>query len=149
MKNVQTLLLIGFLLWYGLTQRDQAPPGPGPAPVVVDEKPLIDGKGLHVLIVEEVDDRRGLPREQLAILTSSTLRGWFTDNKAQWHVWDQGMDTSHEDAKWQAAMRIERQSLPWLVVSMQGKPNFSGPLPETIDATMEVLGRYGTTGAAE
>lgn len=98
MRNAIPLLLIAFLLWYGVTQRDQTPPGPTPdpvPPVVIDEKPLIDGDGLHVLIVEEVDDRRSLSREQLAIITSSTLRGWFTDHKASWKVWDQ-----HSGRRW-------------------------------------------------
>lgn len=159
MKNAVPVLLIAFLLWFGLTQRDVTPPGPTPDPVppvvvdppppVVDVKPLIDGDGLHVLIVEEVDDRRSLSRDQLAIITSSTLRGWFTDHKAAWKVWDQNMDTSHEPAKWQAAMKIERASLPWLIVSCKGKPNFSGPLPATMDATLEVLGKYATAGASE
>lgn len=145
MKNALPLILIAFLLWYGVTQRDRTPPGPTPdpvPPVVVDEKPLIDADGLHVLIVEEVDDRRSLSRDQLAVLTSSTLRGWFTDHKAAWKVWDQHMDTTHEPEKWQAAMKLPRASLPWLIVSCKGKSNFSGPLPATIDATMDVLRKY-------
>lgn len=153
MKNAFPLILIAFLLWYGITQRDKPAPGPNPEPkppvVVVEEKPLIDGDGLHVLIVEEVDDRRALSRDHLTVLMSSTLRGWFTDNKAQWRVWDQNMDTSNEPSEWQKAMQIPRQSLPWMIVSMKGKPNFSGPLPANIDATMEVLSKYGTTGASE
>ena len=140
MKNALAILAIAGLLWVGLG--GALPHVPLPIPHVVVEEPLIAGEGLHVLIVEEVDDRRSLSRDQLAVLTSSALRGWFTDHKAEWHVWDKDFDASHEPENWQAALKIPRESLPWLIVSRKGKPNYSGPLPATVDATLEVLRRY-------
>lgn len=111
-------------------------------PHVVTDDPLIAGEGLHVLIVEEVDDRRSMPREQLDLITSSTLRGWMTDHKAEFHLWDKDHPTDHEAANWQAAMQIPRQSLPWLIVSQKGKPNFSAPLPGDLAAILAVLKGY-------
>lgn len=144
--DAKSLIVIALVLFLALSGGNvpTPPPKPPDPPVVVDEKPLIDGDGLHVLIVEESDPavRAMLPREQLAVITSSTLKGWFIDHKAEWKVWDQHMDASHGDAKWQAAMKIERASLPWLIVSCKGKPNFSGPLPATIEATMAILKAY-------
>lgn len=145
MKN--SIRIVGAILSVVLIligQRGNLPPLPIPLPIphVVIEEPLIAGEGLHVLIVEEVDDRRSLSREQLDVIASSTLRGWFTDHHAQWHLWDKDHPTEHEAANWQAAMKIPRQSLPWLIVSLKGKPNFSSPLPANLDATLDVLKKY-------
>lgn len=118
-------------------------PGPRPLPPpIVDEEPLIAGDGLHVLIVEEVDDRRSLSRDQLDLIASSELRGWLTDHHAEWHLWDKDHPLEHEPANWQAVMKLPRQSLPWLIVSQRGKPNFSGPLPASLEGTLAVLNRY-------
>ena len=144
MKNVQTLLLIGFLLWYGITQRDQVPPGPGPAPVVVEDKGLIDADGFYVLIVEEKDDRRNLPVKQASVLVpSSQLTGWFSDHQVQWRIFDtNNQDTSQDDAKWQKALAdLKRDQLPWIYIQVAGRQKFSGPLPGSVEDTLALLAK--------
>lgn len=103
------------------------------------EKPLIDGEGLHVLIVA---DKTNLPRAQETAIACDELRGWVSDHHALFHVWAPNQDTTSEAPEWQAAMKLPRESDPWLIVSQKGKPNFNAPLPADTKALMEVLRKY-------
>lgn len=110
-----------------------------PIPHVLEEKPLIDGEGLHVLIVA---DKLNLPRAQETAIACDELRGWVSDHHALFHVWAPNQDTTSEAPEWQAAMKLPRESDPWLIVSMKGKPNFNGPLPADTKSLMDVLRKY-------
>ena len=141
MKN--SIRIVGALLSVLLIvigQRDKLPPLPIPIPhVIVEDKPLISGDGLHVLIVA---DKLTLSREHDVVVNSKELQGWFGEHHAQWHIWAPSMDTTSEPPEWQAAMKLPRASAPWLIVSEKGKPNFNGPLPTTVAATIDVLRKY-------
>lgn len=109
--------------------------------------PPIEAEGLRVLIVEETADRHKLPTSQLAVLTSAKLSEWLDDNcvkhdgHPEWRRWDKDTDISHERSLWQSAFEEERAELPWLYVS-NGQTGYSGPLPQTLDETFEILEKY-------
>jgi hypothetical protein len=121
------------------------PPGPvdppkPPAPIVAD--------GLHVLIVYESADLQKLPPGQLSALKSQTVRDYLDgrcakeNGVAAWRIWDADVDTKESSKAWQDAMKRPRASLPWIVIS-DGKSGFEGPLPGTVDATLELLKKWG------
>ncbi len=116
------------------------PPGPAPIP----------GDGLRVLIVYESADLSKLPKDQLNVLYSQSVRGYLdthcakgADGKTpEWRVWDQNVPTGAEAKAWQDAMARKRDTLPWLIVS-NGKSGYEGPLPPNTDAMLRTLQTYG------
>lgn len=135
-NRLMHVLIVVALLWAYL-------PAPGPAPgPTPDVQPITEG--VAVLIVEETADRQNLPESQLQIFRGTELRRWMDDNKVAHRMWDQdlnGDDLKHEDKGWQDAMSQPRQAVPWIYIS-NGKTGFSGPLPQTVDATKDLVGRY-------
>lgn len=121
------------------------PPNPNPTPdppKPVD--PIVDPvvvTGYRVLIVEETSDRRHLSLSQLSILTSAPFRKWLTDNRVEYRIWDKETDIAGEDTSWRAMMSKRRESLPWIVIAGRGN-GFSGPLPQTVQETEELIARY-------
>lgn len=127
-------------------------PGPTPAPKPPPPGPTappIAGEGNRVLIVYETGDR--LPAKQAAILTSGILRDYLDAECAKdsanptgaYRIWDQNVDLSHPSVSpsWKAAMARPRASLPWIVIS-NGKSGYEGPLPESVEATLELLKKH-------
>lgn len=133
-----------------LTVTDQPPQPPQPdAPI---KEP-----GFRVLIVEETADRSKLPVTQAVIMTSATFRNYLrnacvadstaSDGKA-WRIWDKDTDATNELKLWQDALKSAKSvkdfKTPWIVVS-NGKTGYSGPLPDTLQATMDLCKKYETT----
>ena len=112
-----------------------------PPPDVDPVDPPLPTTGLHVLILEETGDRNKLKPAQLSILTSTVVRQWFTDNHAEWRIWDKDVDAQFEPQVWKDALKLERGSLPWIIVA-NGKTGYSGPLPATVDETITLLNKY-------
>ena len=120
------------------------PPGPGPDPF---NPPPIPGDGLRVLIVYESGDT--LPVGQHSILYGKTVRDYLNatcpvgpDGKTrEWRIYDKDVDTTGESKLWQDALKRPHPSIPWIVIS-NGKTGFEGPLPATVDATLELLKKY-------
>lgn len=123
------------------------PPGPTPTPAP------IPGDGLRVLIVHESADASKLTPGQNAAIYGKTVRDYLQSHCADdpavkgwkaYRIWDKDTDTSSEHASWQAAMKRDRKSLPWLVVSNPGKGGgWEGPLPGTVEDTMKILKQFG------
>lgn len=113
----------------GLT--DLPPPDVTPLPV----------SSLHVLIVEEMDERHKLPASQAKIFSSTTLRKWFSDNNVQWRVFDKDVPQEQLEQKWKDALSRPRQSLPWILVS-NGSKGWEGPLPKTEAEVITLLEKY-------
>lgn len=135
MKNALAILAIAGLLWVGLGGALPHVPD-----IVKPHVPLIEGGGLSVLILEETDDRRTLTKEQLDILASVEIRKFVKANNGEIRVWDKDIDAANDSEKWRNALTIERQGLPWLIVSGP-KGNYSGPLPADVAATEVVIGK--------
>mgnify|MGYP003332707571 CR=1 FL=1 len=116
-------------------------------PAMFQSAPIADA-GFRVLIVEEAQERVKLPASQLSIFTSQELTDYCdakcvkVSNTPEYRIYDKDIQLTNESDVWKKAMQIERKSLPWLIVS-NGRSGYSGPLPLTIDETMQILKRYG------
>lgn len=116
------------------------PPSPAPIPVA----------GFRVLIVEDVNKRKDMPPAQLAILFDKSVRDCLDskcivgpDSKTkEWRIWPVGVDATAESKLWQDAMKRERKSHPWLIVS-DGKTGWEGPLPASVEETLNLLKKLG------
>jgi len=128
---VLVVALVLYLRGSGVVPVPPVPPAP-PAPIPVP--------GLHVLIVEEVQDRPKLPKEQVAIFTSTEVRTWL-DANAKWRIYDDDSPMQHDEKVWQDAMKLPRQSLPWLIVS-NGKTGYMGPLPKSSKEFLDLVQKY-------
>lgn len=110
--------------------------------------PPIAADGFRVLIVEEAQDRSKLPPSQLAIFTSKEVTDYL-DSKCvkvngtpEYRIYDKDTSFTNESDIWKNAMRLERKSLPWIIVS-NGRSGYSGPLPATASETLDLLRKYG------
>jgi hypothetical protein len=120
-------------------------PSPGPAPNPAD--------GLLALIVVESADLSKLPAKQATVLTSQAVRDYLNAHcpkgpdgrTAEWRIWDANVDVSRESAAWQAAFKRPRAALPSLLLSnpKTGQVYYEGPLPATVDESLNLLKKYG------
>lgn len=133
---------LAFLLFVGCVRvPDVVPVLPEPDPdVVVPVPPAV--KTICVLVVEETANRRSLPASQVRIFTSTKVLGWLRTNAPNhWRIWDKDVDPSKAPVEFREAMKIPRESLPWIVIS-NGADTFSGPLPTSEAATLSLLEVY-------
>lgn len=132
--NWWAVLAIGLLLFVGINAlRSFWPAGGG----------SVDG--LRVLIVEEKDDRKDLPSEQRAVLTSVKIREWCDANctKLDGHpaarVFDKDEVMDHDNPFWVELMKRERKKLPWIYAIGGNGKQVDQPLPKDVDSTLELL----------
>lgn len=129
----------------GPTPPGPTPPGPtppSPAPIPVD--------GFRVLIIYESADLPKYPAGTTAAMYSRKVREYMnnkcvkgTDGKtAEWRVWDKDVDTTNEAKHWQDAMKRERKSLPWVIIS-DGKTGYEGPMPDGEAGLLDLVKKYG------
>lgn len=131
-------------------QAPQPPPPPKPVDPAVPK-----ASKLKVLIIEETGDRTKLPKTQLNVLFSKTLRDYLdtvtpvgSDGKThEWRIWDKDSDASSEPAFWQGAMKLAG-STPWIVVgdADTDKVLLSQKLPLTVADTQALLATTLTGG---
>lgn len=101
----------------------------------------IDAPGLHVLLIEETDDRDTIDKGQLAVLQTTQIQQDVKAAGGQFKQYD--ANNPPEAEPWKSAMSRPRQSTPWLIVSNQGKGGFEGAVPSgdgAIEATMKIIG---------
>jgi hypothetical protein len=141
-KNTTALILIAVLLLFGLTNRSTPLPTPVPVPVVVDDAPF-PSEGLTVVVIEETETRmRGeLSPGHFAALTSLTVRDWAKEAGAHFRVFDQHTPTAGMTETEAVAFKLKADSLPWIHIS-NGKTGFTGPLPDGVEATIALMGKY-------
>lgn len=119
-------------------------PGPGPGPTPPDPKPTpIPTAGNRVLVVYESDllEMVKLPAARAAIITSTVLRAYLTAHQVEYRFLDKDTEFTTDDQVWRDAMKLPRDSVPWIYVS-NGKTGYSGPLPENVSDTLVILKRY-------
>lgn len=111
--------------------------------------PPIPGKENRVLIIYESSDLPKYPPAQTAVFAAASLREYLAkkcvkgpDGKTpEYRIWDKDVDTVNVSTVWKDAMKLQRQSLPWIIVS-NGSTGFSGPLPTDVDSTVTLLKKY-------
>ena len=111
--------------------------------VVPDVAPITD-LGNRCLIVYESADVAKMTAKQQVIITGSRVRKYLDMAcvKDGWRIIDADTEfTGGDDVIWVEAMRLPRDDGPWLICST-GKKGFSGPLPDDIDTTIELLATY-------
>jgi hypothetical protein len=112
-------------------------PPPGPAPIVE--------KGLRVLIVRETKD---LTPQQAITINAQEVHDYLSakcvkvNGQPEWRAFDPNQDVSRASKVWQDAMKIERKSLPWVIIS-DGEKGASEPLPATVEDFLKLLKTYG------
>ena len=118
------------------------PPGPEPPnPVPTD--------GNRVLIVYESSELSTLPPDQAVLMTSGNVRDYLQrkcskgpDGRTpEFRIWDKDVDATNAGQTWKDALAIQRNGLPWLIVS-NGTTGFSGPLPDNEAALLAKLKQY-------
>lgn len=126
------VLALAFLFYRHSDKLNVIPGGGAPFPA---EK-------ICVLIVEETSDRTKLPQAQLVALIGPEWREAVRSKGGEFRQLDKETDVAN-DAPWvQAAMRVPRDSLPWVLIS-NGRSGHSGPLPADAAKLLELLARYG------
>lgn len=120
------------------------PPKPDDPPVVV---PITD-TGLRALIVYDNDTKQKLPRGQLAIIDSSTLRTKLSasctktpEGVPEWRIVPSTVAFNADQPIWQKLMAVPRPSLPWLLFT-DGKKTDSIPLPATEADVLKIVDKY-------
>lgn len=132
-----------------VTGTPPTPPKPVDPPTPDTPAPIPE-KGFRVLIVYETSELAKLPASQTAALTSAELRAYLNDKcvagadgeTKEWRILDKDADLSNESKVWQAAMKRDRKSIPWIVIS-DGSKGYEGPLPANTADTLKLLKQYG------
>jgi hypothetical protein len=153
----ETLAAILMMIGGFLLLADARPPGPNPVDPVNPVDPIdvtpIDVPGNRMLIVYESGERSKYPAEQSLILNSGVLAEYLdetctkaSDGHPEWRIWDKDVKLSDVDGPlveqvWVDAMKLPRDSLPWLIVT-NGTTGFSGALPQSEAETMQLLRKY-------
>lgn len=141
-KDTLAIVAIAVCLFVGLFGVPSIP-GVLPSPVVVVEEAPFPSEGLTVVIVEETESRmRGeLSPGHFAALTSLTIQEWADANGAHLRVFDKDTPVAGMTATEAAAFQLKYDSLPWIHIA-HGKTGFTGPLPDGVDATIALMGKY-------
>lgn len=136
------LILIGLALWLTFN-----PPGPGPGPLPPGPNPPAPIQGLRVLMVYESSSN--MTQGQMAVLYSPKVADYLDakckDGKAGWRRYDKDFDAHGEPQIWQqiwADVKPKIKAVPALVV-IDGTKGEALPLPETVDAALALLKKYG------
>lgn len=105
----------------------------------------IEADGFRVLIVEDIAARSKLPQSQKIIFSSPDVRDYLEKHCAKdgYRILPDGTNMEDADPSWQKAMKLERKSLPWIVVSAPPKGGTSEPLPKDVDSTLALLKKWG------
>lgn len=81
----------------------------------------VPGSGLHVLIVEDRVHRQDLPPGQFDAMMSADVDEMIRKSDGHKYLYDQNQDVSNKDDPWvKDAMKVKRESLPWLVLDNNG-----------------------------
>ncbi len=141
-KDVNGKAKIGVPQYVVVTVGKPSPPDPPNPP----DPPSPLPNGFRVLIVYESAEK--LSSGHAAVIGSKDVRQYLyakclkVNGTPEYRIFDKDTPVGHESDVWQAAMKLPRQSLPWLIVG-NGKDGYQGPLPATVAETMALLKKFG------
>jgi hypothetical protein len=119
---------------------------PGLPWIVTGPPSPIAEPGFRVAVVEETKLRGTLPSGQLDIITATnpgSVRAYVDAKGAEkFQLIDPNSPTDKLAPHWQAALKRERKSVPWMIAG-NGRTGFEGPLPESREAAMKILKPLG------
>ena len=126
-------------------------PFPSPTPAPVNPAPIADA-GLRVWFLSNYKDLSHPEfRAQAEVLSSTILKQFLidhcvkgTDGKTPEYRSFDVSQTDHlanESPLWQTAAERKHDSLPWMGIS-NGKTGFEGPVPKSIQETIDLIGKY-------
>lgn len=146
-------------IWIKIVPRGPPPepvppqPEPGPEP---EPKPF-PAPGLAILIIHEASETNLLPSQQRAIFTSSDVLKFAQKcvdipggEDKFFRIWDDDFTDANFDRAnspeilrdaYREVLKQSNGRLPWIAISTDSG-GYSGPLPETVDSTVELLRRY-------
>lgn len=146
MRQFISILLILTAIYMFAAKSGGVPDGGDP--------PIPGVADLHVLVVEETQDRHELSPEQLALLTGPQVRRWLEANAADdgdgvkaYRFWDRDQleNLENESTKWQVigdhVLKAETPEPPWIMVA-DGSSTSIRPLPESSDKAIEFLEQW-------
>jgi len=127
-------------------------PNPNPGPIT-DEAPIA-GDGFKVLIVYDAANLNNLAAGQQAAINGAPTRAYLNAKCAtgpdgvtkEFRIWASDVDATNESKVWQDAMKLRRDSLPWIVISNRKAgtgTGFQGRLPENLADITTLLKKYG------
>src|SRR5690606_24080108 len=101
----------------------------------VETLPLPD-TGKHALVILESEERGSLSADRLSVLNSAPLRQELYRRGYQLRIWDDDIRVTREDEWFVAAMKLPRESLPWMVIA-DGNKGVSQPLPSSVEEVLK------------
>jgi len=127
--------------------------GPQPPPIVepiLPDIPVVDpvapGK-IQVVIIEDPSDRANIPAAQISIMDGQRVRQYVQSHgtdpaDSNFRLLSLRQDVSQQPAWIKDAFSVDRPSLPYLVI-VKGTQMIHGPLPPTMEDTMDLLTTHG------
>ena len=112
---------------------------PGPSPIVVPE-PIITGKPMFGVVVEETSQRGALTGDQVKLLVDKEIPDYLHSVGGDWRVLDKDTTASLPDALKTFVAEAKGKQLPWLVLTnKEGKVVYSGKLLASKAEVMAIL----------
>lgn len=124
-RNFIGVALLGLALWLNW----------GGDGSIIDVKPSspLPGTGYHMLVVEDRPNRQKLEPAQFDAIFSTDIDAMVREVQGKKYLYDQNQDMSKKDDPWVIeAMKLPRESLPWLIHDYNGKGE-SIPYPAKLD----------------
>ncbi len=153
MRRLVLFVCVGLAL-SGCVRPNPVPPTPPvPPPPIVE--PIVKAP-FWVVIVKDGENLQAMPPAQLQILYSPEIRKYCeancvkgSDGKTpEFRIFHKETDVSLESESIRAAFKIAVDDMAktdkksWIALS-NGKAGYSGPLPDTVPATLEIMKQYG------
>lgn len=146
-----------------VVQQGEPDVDPTPGPDIDDEEedddntpdvdpayPPAPADGFRVLLVYETKDVPNYTPQQLQILQSQRIKKYLDEHTVtgsdgvtpEWRFVDQDSVFADESVPLAKLLQRPRQDLPWIVITSGGFVKYEGPLPDDVQATLDLLATW-------